>query len=100
VRDGGKVLQRGAAKRDVRDADELRSFINRFEDALEWNGHAIDRRDGNDLRTLPCKAMVDVIVRGKVQAIGDQFVSGTAPVEARSNDRLADGSGAAPSSDP
>ena len=93
-------MQIGAAKRDVRDADQLRSFLNRFEDVLEWNGHAIDRRDGNDLRTLPCNAMVDVIVRGKVQAIGDQFVSATAPVEARSNDRLADGPGAAPSPNP
>ena len=42
-------------------------------------------------RSLPLQSVIDVIVRGKVQAIGDHLVARPAPIEARRHNPLTDG---------
>src|SRR6202012_6177958 len=91
VGDGSEVLQIRTAEGDMRDAHEEGLLVDGGEDFFERNGHAVGRGDRDDPRALSRKAVVDVVVRGEVEAIGDEFVAGAAPIETGGNDRLADG---------
>ena len=89
--DGGEVLQVGAAEGHVRDADKLGLLVDGGEDVFERDGHAVGRGNGDDLGALPLEPVVDVVVRGEVEAVGDELVARAAPVEAGGDDGLADG---------
>ena len=89
--DSGEVEKGRTAKSDMRDADQLSLLVDGVEDMVKRYGDAIGRSDGYDLCSQPLEAIVDVVVRGKVQPITDQLVAVSAPVETGSHDRLADG---------
>ncbi len=88
---GGEILQVGTAKGYVRDADELGALVDGGEDVLERDGEAVGRGNGDDLRALAGEAVVDVVVRREVEAVGNELVARAAPVETGGDDGLADG---------
>ena len=81
--DGGEILQIGAAEGDVGDADELRALVDGVEHELERQ--VMPSGEATETISAPWRveAVVDVVVRGEVEAVGDELVAGAATSRSR-----------------
>ena len=75
----------------MRDRDKTRALVNCGQHGLGRERHPVRRCNRHHLGPLLFQTVVDVVVGRKVQAIGDEPVAQTAPIEAGSHDPLADG---------
>ena len=89
--DRRQVLQVGAAKRHVRDRDQLRLFVDGVQQQFHRQRESVGRGHRHDARADARQPVIDVIVGRKVEPVGDQLVAAARPIEARRHHRLADG---------
>src|SRR5689334_9683720 len=72
----------------MRNRDKLRLFVDGGEQRLQRQCHAVRGSKPAYASSLPLESVIDVVVGREVQAVRDELVPGSIPIEAGSHDRL------------